>query len=172
MKIVILTSGPRGTGKSTYSKLIKEAHPDIKYLSRDELLIDSFGVTALDSYSGGYEYIDRLFTKQLKEILAEDSDIKIIADYWNGYSSGRRALIKNFKECGADLVYCFKFIIPKEICLNWFFKKPDSRGYSERGISNDYNLYYRTSENIEDDGFDAIYYINPLQLTIPGFPLI
>lgn len=172
MKTVILTSGPRGSGKSTYMELVQKIHPEVKIISRDKLLMEIFGKTSLNPYAGEHEYAREIFMNKLKNILAENGNFKLIVDYWNGFSDIRQSLIKRFREYGAQNVICWQFILPLDVCLNWFFKKPDSKGYGKYGVSNDYKFYYQTAENIEEDGFDAVYRINPLQFTIPGFPLI
>lgn len=172
MKTVILTSGPRGSGKSTFVDLVQKAHPDIKFMSRDKLLMEIFGKTGLDPYLGEHEYAKKVFQDKLKNVLAEKGNFKLIVDYWNGFSSDRQSLIKMFRRYGAERVICWQFILPLDVCLGWFFKKSDSRGYTQDGISRDYKLYYQKARDIEEDGFNAVYYINPLQLTIPGFPLI
>lgn len=168
MKTVILTSGPRGAGKSTYSKKVKEDYLEVKYLSRDEIFIEAFGKTSFDRYTGDHLIARQIFEDKIKDALSEDDDFKIIIDCWNGFSSERKSLIKLFRELGADTIICWQFIVTTETCLKWFFKKDDSVGYSESGIRSDHRLYYKTATDIEDDGFDAVYRINPLQLSIPG----
>lgn len=170
MKNVILTSGPRGAGKSTYVKNFVEKNKNIKYLSRDELLIKMFGKTSLDHYTNGHEYAYEIFSKKIEKEL-ENPSINLIVDSWNGWSRERKSLVNMFRHFGADNVLCWKFITPKNICLEWFMKKEDSKGYSIGGISRDYNLYHNESKNIKEDGFDKVYLINPLQLSFDFFKL-
>ena len=172
MKTVILTSGPRGAGKSTYVELVKKIQPEVMCMSRDELLIELFGKTSLCAYTGEHEYARLIFERRLKEVLKKDDDSKIIIDYWNGFSKTRQHLIEKFREYGADRVICWQFVISIDVCLNWFFKKSDSVGYSENGCRRDHKLYYNTAKHIDKDGFDAVYHIDPLQFSIPGFPLV
>jgi len=172
MKTVILTSGPRGSGKSTYVELVQKIHPEVKFISRDQLLMEIFGATSLDPYSGGHECIQKIFLDKLKDILSGEDDLKLIVDFWNGYSITRQSLIEIFHKYGAECVVCWQFVLPLDVCLDWFFKKPDVKGYSKYGAIRDYKLYYKEAKLIEKDGFDAVHYINPLQLSIPGFPLI
>ena len=97
---------------------------------------------------------------------SSNSNLNLIVDYWNGFSSERKDMINNFRNLGADNLFCWKFITPKDICLDWFMRKEDAKGYSIDGIANDYDLYHRKSMDIEEDGFDPVYYIDPLQLRI------
>lgn len=174
MNTVILTSGPRGVGKSTYVEYVKRLHPEVKVVSRDKLLMDLFGETSLSPYDGGHDYVQMLLRFHLKHLLKKKtkSDSKIIFDCWNGSAGDRQSLINLLYQYGADRVICWQFVVPIDVCVKWFFKKKDSRGYSNHAVSSDYKLYYKRAENIEEDGFDFIRRINPLQLTIPGFPLV
>ena len=167
MKNIVLTSGPRGAGKSTYVKHFVEQNQDVEYLSRDELLIELFGKTSLNPYTGDHQYAYELFSKKIKEVVESSKpNLNLIVDSWNGFSSGRKSMINNFRNLGADNVFCWKFITPKSTCLDWFMRKEDAKGYSKEGIASDYDLYHRKSIDIEEDGFDQVFYIDPLQLRI------
>ncbi|MBT6734981.1 AAA family ATPase [Candidatus Woesearchaeota archaeon] len=167
MKRIILTSGPRGAGKSTYVRNFLEKNPRVKGISRDDLLIELFGKTSLNPYTGGHEYAYRIFFNRIKNSLNNASDLDLIVDCWNGYPKGRKDMVEQFKDYGADRILCWKFITPLDVCLNWFFKKEDSRSYSKSGIERDYELYHEKSKNISKENFDNVYLINPLQLEFP-----
>jgi predicted kinase len=171
MKIVILSSGPRGAGKSTYLNLVKQRHPEILFLSRDEILIELFGATSLDPYTGGHWYAAKILEERLQQNLSA-TDFVLIYDCWNGYSSERKGLIRKFYEAGVDKVICWQFVTPLEVCESWFYKKPDVGGYSKDACRRDYKMYYHLAQNIDEDGFDAVIQINPCQLILDGFPLI
>ena len=164
MKTVVLTSGPRGAGKSTFVDAYASRGLDVLVLSRDKLLVDLFGTTTLDSYSGGHRVASELFLEQVGEALNARDDAKLIVDYWNGFSHERRSLIRNYTRLGAEKVVCWKFLTPKEVCVDWFMKKEDSAGYTTRMVKKDYDLYHKESRNILADGFDQVRYVNPLQL--------
>jgi len=172
MKKVCLTSGPRGSGKSTYLKTMRlNYYPKTSIISRDELLMELFGRIGLDPYAGEHDYaLKILFERIKKQLFLNIEDAVLFLDCWNGYPSERRTIIKKLLELGADQVFCWQFIVPLDVCLNWFFKKQDSKGYTENMIINDYNLYYEQALNIENDGFDKVYKINPLQLNLPNVP--
>ncbi len=168
MKKVFLTSGPRGSGKSEYAKSIASQHPEISFISRDEMLISVFGKTMLDSYGGGHSYVEELIFEKIAEFLSEDNSTEIILiDCWNGYSSQRRNFIKKLKEFGADEVICLFFIITEDLCVEWFKKKPEAEGgLSEYSVRRDYNTYYSYAKDIEENGFDNIITINSNQLSL------
>lgn len=164
MKRVVLTSGPRGAGKSTYSKNFLKYRIQTKYISRDELMVELFGETSLSIYGGSWDYLYHVFGERVKSILEESEEsLDLIVDCWNGSSSARKSLIKEFRGFGADRVIAWKFVTPKNLCLNWFMKKEDSKFYSERNFLSDYQLYYKTSKDIENDGFDKVYFIDGSQ---------
>jgi len=167
MKRVILTSGPRGAGKSTYANSFLERNPWVKGISRDELLIELFGKTSLSPYTGGHEYAYEIFFERIEKILNNSkANLDLVVDCWNGGPGERKGMLKKFRDFGAERVICWKFMTSLEICLDWFMKKEDSKGYSEFGFRDDYRFYHKTSENIEEDGFDKVYLINPLQLDL------
>ena len=167
MKTVVLTSGPRGAGKSTFVDAYASRSLDVRVLSRDKLLVDLFETTTLDRYSGGHYLASKLFLEQVEQALHASEDAKLIVDYWNGFSHDRRSLIREYTHLGAQKIVCWKFMTPKEVCVDWFMKKEDSAGYTTRMVKNDYDLYHQESQNILSDGFDQIHYINPLQLQLP-----
>lgn len=170
-KTVILTSGPRGIGKTTYTELVKSLHPDVELLSRDKLLVELFGKTSLSPYDGSRYYAHVVLRERLRELLQKDNN-KIIFDCWNGSSRERNYLAGMLRTLGADKVICWQFVVELDTCIKWFLKKTDVAGYSEYSCRSDYKLYYQSAIDIEEDGFDAVYRINPNQLTIPGFPLV
>ena len=168
MQAVLLTSGPRGSGKSTYVKEEQVRYPDIITFSRDEVLISLFGKTSLNPYEGGHEYASKILFQKVQECLSLDAQKQtIILDYWNGFSSQREAIIKRLRDLGADKVFCLQFITPLETCIEWFKQKPDSDSHSEGSIRHDYRLYHEQARTIQEDGFDAVIQINPLQFQLP-----
>jgi adenylate kinase family enzyme len=163
VKTVYLTSGPRGSGKSTFCKKVKALNPKLKVIIRDEILMELYGSTSLDPYSGGHYYAQEIIFNMIKKLLSAKGKTNIIFDFWNGFPGERIAMIKRLKELGADQVFCWQFQVAADTCVKWFFQKPDSKGYSKSGIRNDYALYYEMAGNIEQDGFDKVFHIDPLQ---------
>lgn len=163
MKTIYLTSGPRGSGKSAYCKRIALLNPEFKLIIRDEILTELFGTTSLSPYEGGHFYAQEIIFRMIEKLLASAGDISIILDFWNGFPEERKGMIKRFKELGADKVFCWQFHVSFDVCVKWFFQKPDSKGYIKSGIRNDHKLYYELAEEIENDGFDIIFKIDPLQ---------
>lgn len=52
MKRVILTIGTPGVGKSTYCHKVVERHPEVAYLSRDDLAYELLGKVGFNPYVG------------------------------------------------------------------------------------------------------------------------
>lgn len=193
MKIVYVLSGPRGSGKSTYARTLLKAHPNLCYLSRDELSMKLFKSTSHNPYTGDGEYVTSVLFEKAEKILKRKGDVLLLFDCFNGYASNREWFIKQFDKFGADKVVCLYLITPLETCVKWFFqkKKAERRGYSENMIIHDYKFFHKKALNdldynpTEDEyadirdtlnhfpmKFDAIRRINPCQLTFPGFPMI
>lgn len=163
MKTIYLTSGPRGAGKSTYCKKVALLNPDLKVIIRDEVLIKLFGKTSLSPYEGGHYYVQEVVIKMIKKLFDSAINVNIVLDFWNGFSRERKAMIKKFKELEADRVFCWQFQVEVDTCVKWFFQKSDSEGYSESGIRSDHALYYEEAREINQDGFDKVFQIDPLQ---------
>ena len=163
MKRVFLTSGPRGSGKSTYLKKVLGNHPELTVISRDEIAISLFGSIYLDHYTGDFSYLQEIVFERVGKILAENNNATIILDYWNGYPGERKFIISKLKKLGADEVYCLYFEVPSAVCVEWFKKKTDAGSLPEASIRDDCELYYNLSRNIREDGFDEVFTINPLQ---------
>lgn len=163
MKKVFLTSGPRGSGKSTYTKKIAKLHPEFNLISRDEISISLFKSIYLSPYTGDHHYLKEVVFERIGKLLSENQDVTIILDYWNGFSHEREALIRKLRDLGADEVYCLYFEVSLTTCIRWFKEKKDSGSLSESSIKNDYELYYSKAKDIRRDGFDKVFLINPSQ---------
>lgn len=173
MKTVLLTSGPRGAGKSTYAENLVRQHPEIPLISRDKILISLFGGVELATYEGEHAYAEQQMFGELKRHLSKDCPTQtILLDCWNGYSYSRRELIQKSKEYGADKVICLFFLISENLCVDWFSKKPDIGFFDPffaNSTRNNRKIFYHYARDIEEDGFDEIVTINSNQLALP-FP--
>ncbi|KKQ51717.1 MAG: hypothetical protein US70_C0014G0020 [Parcubacteria group bacterium GW2011_GWD2_38_11] len=188
MKTVYLTSGPRGAGKSTYVSLVRKISPEILVIDRDEIYAKEFSGCSFDPYTGMHIVAAQFFKQHIKEgIDSADEDAKIIIDAWNGFGTQRKGYIRLLRDLGVETIVCWYFVTPLSACLEWFMQKPDIRGFSEGSCIWDYNLYHEEASDInypehkiyliekddfDDSNFDMICRINPLQLTLPGVPLI
>jgi len=168
MKRVILTSGPRGAGKSHYVNNFRGKNSRFGLLSRDECSSELFGRTSFDPYTGEGEYAHRIFFGRVKEALKKPGSVDLIVDCWNGWSKQRSKMIERFRSYGADRVICWKFVTPLDTCINWFMKKDSDEigGRTESSVEWYYALYHKESQGIEEDGFDKVYSINPLQMEL------
>ncbi len=171
---VYLLVGPRGSGKSTYTKQFDGLN-DTFVISRDEILIRLFGSTHLDSYSGGHQHGDEVMNRLLRRKLSTQNGVKIILDTWNGSNDERRRILEKLREYGATKVTAIFFSTRVEFVDAWFWRKPGIVKFSERktnkeGIcymdyapKRDYELFHLYAAGIEHIGFDAIVYVDPSQ---------
>lgn len=167
MKEVYLMSGPRGSGKTTYANFLALGNPSSHLVNRDDICVELFGTTSLSPYTGGHKnVIDKMFDR-LSGILSEESECTIILDCWNGYPSDRRYLVQRLQKIGADRVFCIQIYVSLKTCIKQCGLKKDMVGYSESGIVNDYRLYYKQAENIENDGFDGVFGVVGEQMFLP-----
>jgi hypothetical protein len=173
MNVVILTSGPRGAGKSVYSRMVCDQNSEIKLASRDDLLMRLYGKTSFCPYTENpwgvidilYKDIKRFFRLGRRE---KRKNSVVIFDCWNGWTSDRDEILSRLRTLGAHRVICWKFVTPIDFCEVWYKEREGDSWYSGRN----YWLYHNSSKNIDKDGFDAVYEINPTQLSIPGIPLV
>ena len=108
---------------------------------------------------------------RLEKTLQENHPL-IILDCWNGRGEDRQKIIFKAKQYGAVYVHCLQFFIPVDLCVRQFMQKENTRGLSPCRARHDYALYYKLAKDIEKDGFDSVFPINPLQIHFHNFPLI
>lgn len=182
MKEVILTVGPQGAGKTTFCKKIVKAHPEIAYVSRDEVLTEMFGKTSLNPYTGGHI----VAFERMLDIVAEQLDqpnARMILDCWNGFPGERVAITQRLRFFGADRVEAWRFVTPEETCIKWFMdreeatvpdKSTDERWRQLRrdmaidSCRSNYALYHRQPVEL-DQGFNFITCIDPSSQKLPPF---
>lgn len=172
-KHAILTVGPQYAGKSSFCKGIVSAHPDVVYVSRDEILMDLFGTVWLSQYSGKHSVgLDKMW-----EIVAEhlkQESTTLILDTWNGFTHERADIVQKLRSLGVDRVDAWCFTTPQETCFDWSLKRePVGEGRSEkwtqfrlesRRITCEANYQFFHSQPLGAYLFDEIFEINPLDL--------
>jgi predicted kinase len=182
-KIVFLPVGPRGAGKSTYGQLLLEAHPTLKHINRDEILVRLFGSEHLSPYDGVDYYLYEVMTGLLERSLNIDTDVKLLFDSWTGTKEERMSLIELFRDYGATRVVALYFVTSMEDVETWFWQKPgiakaetmfqnqgkDLVFYSSGAPSRDYKIFHQYASDIETDGFDEIIRVNPREKLITLF---
>lgn len=166
MKKVALVSGPRGSGKTTYVKRFHQAHPDIPYLIRDEVLMEMFGETSLPVGSIKHRHGRDEFCRRLEKALAR-KDAYLVVEHWNELSGDREYLTRLFRNYGAEMVICWQFVVSSETNAEWLWKKPGLENTPLSLIVFNHEFYYMMAEEIEQDGFDRVFRIDPSSNEFP-----
>jgi len=179
----ILSVGPRGAGKTTFCKEVVRHRPETALVERDEILIELFGQTCLDPYSGGHQYGEQVMWERVEEILTDNKsiDMTLILDAWCGYPIGRTRYAEKLRELGAEVVDLWYFVTPEDVCLRQYEAREDVslQDKEDEPLSNwlrdsvricrqrDFRLFHSmpVEEYPEASAFDNIKFINPCQLT-------
>jgi predicted kinase len=118
MKRAIVTIGPQYAGKSTFCQSLLKSHPEIRYISRDQMLIEMFGTVWLDSYTGGHcAAWERMWRTVENECKAGSATI--LLDAWNGGTSERRDIANKLKSFGVSRTVGWYFVTPLKQCMAW-----------------------------------------------------
>ncbi|TAK57948.1 hypothetical protein EPO17_00630 [Patescibacteria group bacterium] len=172
LKHAILTVGPQYVGKSTFCKKIVCAHPEVVYVSRDEILTEMFGSVWLSEYSGqhllGWEKMWKIVAQQLQK-----NEVTIILDTWNSSPSDREKIVGKLRLLGVDRITAWRFVTPERACFRWSLKrepfKPGSstkwtkfRLRARRDASRKVYQNFH-SQPLGDNLFDQVVEINPLE---------
>ena len=197
MKSVIMTSGPRGAGKSTYCKRVLAENPDIQWISLDETMTRVFGYPWPDTDTGAWSVGYRIMMEDIALILKTNPSAIILADMWNGTCVDREALIRKLLLAGADKVAIWYFTTPVDTSRKWFVGReyvseiqeiaPDIRQWRARSYDLDHRRYHINAHDLQagiitvrhPDWYVAwapqvdipIARINPAQLLLPEMPL-
>lgn len=177
MREVIVTSGTRGSGKTSFCEKARAIDPAIVVVSRDKILMEMFGSTTLSPYSGGHYDAYREVWKAVESALVHE-DVRVIFDVWNGNTGDRRSALEKLREFGADKVVAWLFVTPLEFVEQWFWQKPNiakmndrsapqGKGlvfYSESAPRHDHELFHKLASGIDSDGFDEVVRINPVTM--------
>lgn len=176
MREVIITVGPRASGKSRLCDKVLALDPSLVLVSRDKITIELFGSTSLNPYSGGHHYANERMWETLAELLESRADVRIILDTWNGSSRERIYINQKLRDLDVDRIKAWYFVTPVERVEEWFWLKPgiakmeemkNKQGqgltfYSEDAPRRDHRLFHEYAEEIDSDGFDEIVRVNPI----------
>ena len=119
MREVIVTVGPRASGKSTFCEHVIPLDPSIVEVNRDKILLNLFGRTELDPYGGGHFLAYERMWDVVKETLTSQ-EVTMILDVWNGNSNDRKLVIRKLRDRGATKVVAWYFTTPVEMVEAWF----------------------------------------------------
>jgi predicted kinase len=171
-----LLVGQRGAGKSHYASKLKEQHPELVLISRDEILVRLFGSTSLSPYTDGHIHANDEIFREIEKTFSKNKGEKVLLDHWTGFSCERRSLVRKLRQLGALRVVALYFTTPLPLVEQWFWSKPgiariseigtrngekDIAFYSDNAPSYDFNLFHKEAQDIDDNGFDEVIRIDP-----------
>lgn len=188
MKKAILTSGPRGAGKTSFCREIIKQRPEVVLIERDAIFVELFGTVYTNRYTGECHWGMQKVWERVKESFWRDRCNTLVLDAWNGYPNERRAMVLKLREAGADYVELWYFVTAEELCLKQFISRegnstipPERKEELSRRCRWDFQLFHSMEianpvmpDNNQDDDrgdlwpdcFDEIKLINPAQLTL------
>lgn len=198
MSTVVLISGPRGAGKTTYCKKIAAHYPDIQHMSLDETMTRIFGFPWPDTDTGAWSVAYDVMMEEIKTAVLTDSSALILADMWNGSCIDREKLISRFLKMGADRVVVWYFITPLDTARHWFLEREyqyDDRRAAHadewrrkmRSYALDHCRYHHNAHDLRENAISVrhpdwnvswapvitvpVAMIDPTQLVLPAMPL-
>lgn len=142
--ILVMMVGLPGSGKSTYAKKCLETHPDWKYVSRDEVRIDSVSDQAhfFDHETDVYkEYCNRISMHLI-------NDDTVIADATHLTVSSRKRLLEHLDITPRSIiVLCID--TPFEVCMARNEKREGVIKVPKEDMFRLKNRYQRPNTNVE-----------------------
>lgn len=176
MSTVILTVGPRASGKSTFCEKAVTLDPSLTLISRDKILIELCGSTILSPYSGGHHYAVEKMWEAVERHLQTQAPGTLILDTWNGTAHERWHIRTKLEQLGGTRIVAWYFITAVEKVGEWFWKKPgiakmsewkERKGqdlvfFSEDAPLRDYAMFHKLNGSIENESFAQVVRIDPL----------
>lgn len=145
MSKLIMLSGVPGSGKSSYSEVLKEKENAI-VLSSDEIYVELTGDTEHTRSNGPKEF-EELY-KRVRENLKKNQNV--IIDATNISSKKRKGRLEQFKD--AKVKELHQFIVPFEETVERDLKRNRTVG---KGVIK--NMYLNINIPMENEGFDSSY---------------
>ncbi|MBX4199845.1 hypothetical protein KW790_00020 [Candidatus Parcubacteria bacterium] len=176
MRQAIVIVGPRASGKSSFCEKAIALDTSMTLISRDKILIEEFGQTTLDSYSGGHEYALGKMWEQVRVHLRDSPNTKMILDCWSGDQRDRAYINKRLRAMKVKSIEAWYFITPVQQVEEWFWKKPgiarssEMKNRQDKGLTfyledaprRDHELFHELAKGIDSEEFDQVIRINPL----------
>lgn len=163
---IVLSIGPRGSGKTTYCDRVIKHYPKVRIFSQDDAIRKQFGKLTFSQH----EQVDMAFLWQaaFSFLRSLDRESDAILDMNFMSKAERISSIIKAKMAGAQSISCWYFVTPLQASAEFFMKKPErERGEFTTAI---YSLYYRDfHEQCRDIECDHLVYSGPNQY---GFNLI
>lgn len=150
---IVLVSGPRGAGKTTYSKKLVKENKNFYLFSRDLIFMQTFGKNSFDPYlENPFPYLRKILSETLWRcsLLSMKKDTTLIVDYFTGSNDARFTLLDIFKkECPESKTVLLLAEIEHNECVRRFYEREGKeKGWNP---SHDYYLYHKLLKGIEEE---------------------
>lgn len=158
---IVLISGPRGAGKTTYAKKIAKSEPNTYLFCRDAIMIQYFGKNTFCPYTENpFPLLRRVLKETIERCvsLSQRKDITLIVDWFTGYNSQRFELLDFFKKIAPESETVILLAETNhDECVQRFCKRESEA--SRHHASRIYNLYQKTIQDFEKINSEiGIYY--------------
>lgn len=156
-----ITSGPIGSGKTTYCHRLLEQNPRAKYIEFDQLAA-SLPHIANRPYGVGGEELEKIMLEEIKVLLSGNKTCTIIVDKLNFSRRTRKDLVGKLYEFGAKEVHCLLFTTDVDTCIRWFNRKVNKHDYdmTEDALRMDHKRFLSEAQDIDSEGFTSVKRIN------------
>lgn len=99
MKIIYIPIGPRGSGKTTFSRSLLESHPDLKIVERDEIAIRNFGKRWLNNKYYDMSFCNKWTWQAIKKSM-KNPDVRLIIDWYSPNNDDRFDFVQSLRRIG------------------------------------------------------------------------
>ncbi|MEA4910490.1 hypothetical protein SDC9_33241 [bioreactor metagenome] len=148
---IVLISGPRGAGKTTYAKKMAKSEPDTYLFCRDTIMIQYFGKNTFDPYTENpFPFLRSVLKETIERCvsISKRKDVTLIVDWFTGYNHQRFKLLDFFKKIAPESETVILLAdIGHDECVRRFYEREGKKG--GWNPSHDYHLYQETIQDFE-----------------------
>ena len=147
MKKVYFTCGPRGSGKTTWSKKMSQTDSRFAHIERDAITLEMYGKRHICPYN---ETFDPVYTEMYKRVSnAVKRGCDVIMDCWNELPKERQDIVKSLSDLKVSEIIALYFFVDLETNLLWRSKKDDDLYFGDISIKYDHELFYREARDMD-----------------------